>query len=561
LPTATTASTVSRPRFRTDLVAEPIDEDGQRYIDVIDPDTGNGFRFYEVEYSLACAMDGERDVAGLMTWAHEELGITPTSSELASVIATLGDLGYLELGVASLGDVAVGPGVVVPTAASARPSIDVELGSPGATLQGRASPLDKVPQVDDLMLGSAGTSAPSAPVPARPAAADLLGPAGAARVDLSADLAVGAADVKEAVRASKVMKAAELPKDLQAALATADEPITPRVKPVEPVKAPVKAPVAPVAAPVTAKEPPRPAKDPTRPPVELAKEPPRVKHPTVPPPDTGGRTSPVLIFLLVLVILGAGGFAFWKYYWVPRQQKQAEATSTPTVPVVKDGSGSAAIQPEVPPPPLAGVLSISTPAPLDIQSPLAGAVASIAADGVAVNQGDEIVRIVGAEKAAAQLKDLNGDITRVQNQLDKLNKQRADATGGAATRLDVQIKDRTDSLATKQEDKTRLEAEIEKRVIRAPAAGTIKPVATKGKKVAENDVLATIQPTGAPTATFEPLRAEQKFTADQAITLNIEGAAEGQPQTIACKVVEVAGAKLVVECPDGAPDGTKVFLP
>ena len=116
-------------------------------------------------------------------------------------------------------------------------------------------------------------------------------------------------------------------------------------------------------------------------------------------------------------------------------------------------------------------------------------------------------------------------------------------------------------LTAKQEEKSRLEAEVEKHVIRAPAAGTLTPVATKGKKVAANDLVATIQPTGAPTATFEPLRDNQKFTADQPITLNIDGAAEGQPQTIACKVVEVTGPKLVVECPDGAPDGTKVFLP
>jgi hypothetical protein len=55
---AAVPSSVSRPRFRTDLVAEPIEEAGQRFVDVIDPDTGSAFRFYDVEYSLACAMDG-----------------------------------------------------------------------------------------------------------------------------------------------------------------------------------------------------------------------------------------------------------------------------------------------------------------------------------------------------------------------------------------------------------------------------------------------------------------------------------------------------------------------
>ena len=86
----------NRPRFRTDLVAECIEAEGQRFIDVIDPDTGDGFRFYEVEYSIACAMDGELDLAGLVQWAKEELGIEPSPAEIESVISTLGHLGYLD---------------------------------------------------------------------------------------------------------------------------------------------------------------------------------------------------------------------------------------------------------------------------------------------------------------------------------------------------------------------------------------------------------------------------------------------------------------------------------
>src|SRR5262249_2229501 len=128
---ATAAS--SRPRFRTDLVAEPIDEEGQRFIDVIDPDTGNAFRFYEVEYSIACAMDGERAVGGLAAWAREELGISPSADELRAVISTLGDLGYLEgaaAGAPMFGEEIVQKGVVVPPPAAPR-APDVELGAGG----------------------------------------------------------------------------------------------------------------------------------------------------------------------------------------------------------------------------------------------------------------------------------------------------------------------------------------------------------------------------------------------------------------------------------------------
>src|SRR3954463_1682106 len=92
------SAALDRPRFRQDLVAEPIEDGNARVIDVMDPDSGNVFRFFEVEYSLACAMDGERDIPGIMQWAREELGVTPSPTEVRTVILTLGELGYLEGG-------------------------------------------------------------------------------------------------------------------------------------------------------------------------------------------------------------------------------------------------------------------------------------------------------------------------------------------------------------------------------------------------------------------------------------------------------------------------------
>src|SRR4051812_308767 len=94
-------TSADRPRFRQDLVAEPLEDGGSKFIDVMDPDSGVLFRFYEVEYSLACAMDGQRDVAGIVRWAEEELGLKSNANEVKSVIATLGDLGYLDTGAAA----------------------------------------------------------------------------------------------------------------------------------------------------------------------------------------------------------------------------------------------------------------------------------------------------------------------------------------------------------------------------------------------------------------------------------------------------------------------------
>lgn len=266
-----------RPRFRTDLVAEPIEEGGHRYIDVVDPDTGNGFRFYDVEYSLACAMDGERDVEGLVVWAKEELGIDPEPAELAQVISTLDTLGYLATGEAAAAgaDTELAPGVITAGRQAPPPLVeDVELGyagggsGPGAADQpihggdfelgfGGGAPAGRAqePPVGGPELGASGASSGSssgreivmefeAPTPppaempyatmrpsmTRPDAEDdgptnLPSPATTAdfdedevSVDLSDHLAISASDVKEAVRASKVMKAVELPADLQAQL-------------------------------------------------------------------------------------------------------------------------------------------------------------------------------------------------------------------------------------------------------------------------------------------------------------------------------------------------------
>ena len=87
-----------RPRFRQDLIAETVEHHGARFIDVMAPEGNDVFRFYEVEYSLACGMDGERDVAGIVKWAQDELGLTPSLQEVRTVIAALGELGFIEPG-------------------------------------------------------------------------------------------------------------------------------------------------------------------------------------------------------------------------------------------------------------------------------------------------------------------------------------------------------------------------------------------------------------------------------------------------------------------------------
>ena len=118
-------TSADRPRFRQDLVAEPIEDGGARFIDVLDPDSGTLFRFFEVEYSLACAMDGQRDVAGIVRWAEEELGLKASPKEVKNVILTLGGLGYLETGAAAA---ATAPAAAA--AAAAAPAAAAAAGKP-----------------------------------------------------------------------------------------------------------------------------------------------------------------------------------------------------------------------------------------------------------------------------------------------------------------------------------------------------------------------------------------------------------------------------------------------
>ena len=55
------------------------------------------------------------DLNGLVQWAKEDLGIEPSTKELAQVISTLGELGYLDAGGAAAADgsdLGLTPGVV-----------------------------------------------------------------------------------------------------------------------------------------------------------------------------------------------------------------------------------------------------------------------------------------------------------------------------------------------------------------------------------------------------------------------------------------------------------------
>lgn len=300
-----------RPRFRNDLVAQPIEEEGVRYVDVTDPNSGSTFRFYDVEYSIACAMDGAKDIHGLVEWTRAELGIETSQDELASVVNTLADLGYLEAAAAAAAAAEGGNGAVHgdETAAEVAAAYDqvMEISAPSAhevetagherleaddlepkthvfnadeqaklvaeTAKRTQPPVDDEMSFEGLIDEASRTGIPAVPpAPAATHAASrnvTLGDDEPTRipapkvdddeddmgsVDLSAHLTVDREDVAEAVRSSRVLSVPAIPRELlEESAAEADEPTALRAlaeaRSTEPVETPSLAAAQALAAP------------------------------------------------------------------------------------------------------------------------------------------------------------------------------------------------------------------------------------------------------------------------------------------------------------------------
>ncbi len=595
---------LDRPRFRQDLVAEPIDDAGARFIDVMDPDSGNVFRFYEVEYSLACAMDGERDVPGIVQWAKEELGLTPSATEVRTVIATLGDLGYLEAAAAAAAaapapapavtrepprqpaptpvvarpapgtvptvknqwddapttitnaDDDLMPGVVVGGRRAATPVADMELGNAGS--RGAHAEAD-LPNTSDLELGTPGTTSRPLRAPDRTQVDDVaLGVPG--RVDLSVDLSdsvgIGVDDVKEAVRASQVMKAVDVPKELLDSLeAEPDMPAKKSAKqPERPIERPSERPVEaapqpkPVAKPAPAPKPTESQPKPTAKPVEAPKAPP-APAPTV---STG------LIVVLLIVVLGAIAFIVYKFA-LKKSEDDTQSSTTPTQPhVVKP---PAPVKPPEPPPtPAVEVVKLTTGAETTAAvKPMATGQIEMIASDAPVTAGDVIVAFAGHKPIETEIAGLERDIEkRVKPELAQAEKDRDAAqtanNKAAVTAAEARIADRKKSLDDKQGKLAAKKAELEKLVIRAPATGKLTAKAKVGARVSSNDDLADIVIAPVRIAKFAKV---PPVTPKARVTL----VTKADHKTLSCLVTSSDPGTVTIECPqDAAADGAEVMF-
>ncbi len=559
-------ASTERPRFRQDLVAEPIEDGASRFIDVMDPDSGTLFRFFEVEYALACAMDGQRDAGGIVKWADEELGLKTSVKEVGTVIATLGDLGYLERGAEAAaaaaaptkrptpaGGINLEKGVVHGTARPATPTPPVELGQAGT----QPTRKEELPRAPELELGAPGPAAAGAARAGGKAADIALGAPGRSPnvdVDLAADVPLSPAAVKEAVRQSQVMKAVDVPPELAAELekpaAKASVPATKaEAKPAAKAEAPAaKAEAKPAAkaeAKAAAKAEAKPAAKEASPPEAAAERHPRADSKVPVAPARG--VSPVLIALLVLAILAAGGYALWKF--VINKQPATESN----VKVVEPPP-----QPEPPPPPPAETakLAAAQPAAVEVKPSAAGKLASIVAADTAVKEGDPIARLDGYKPSEAQVASAEKALARAKDAVaaaehDRDAAQTAGNKNGVAS-AEKKIEAAQKSVTEQEAKLAAANASLDKFVIKAPLAGTVSPVAKAKAKVSPTDVIATLTPEPTLTATFTSAGSVAAGT-------HVLLAIANSDQKLACTVAESGGDGAKIACAkDAAPEGTEV---
>jgi hypothetical protein len=591
-------ASTDRPRFRQDLVAEPIEDGATRFIDVQDPDNGTLFRFFEVEYSLACAMDGQRDVAGIVKWADEELGLKTNAKEVAIVISTLGDLGYLEGGAPA---VATAPAAAASTPAPAQPkqptppagvkkqpeapavnrwdqptamgdadeylergvvtggktpvtpAPDVELGKPGA----RPAPAAEMPRAADVELGAPGVVAAAA-VAAKPAAKadDIpLGKPGRSEnidVDLAADMPLSKDAVKEAVRQSQVINAVNVPPELAAELEKKPAPkAEPKPEPRVEAKPEPKVEKKPAEKPADKKPEPRveakPEKKPAEKPVEKRPaEQPR-PEPSAPPVPARG-VSPVLVAAVVVAVLAAGGFAIYRFVLAKKDTTETSAVKPPPPPP----------QPEPPPPPPVETAKLATEAPVAVEiKPVApGQLAMIVANDTAVKEGDPVAGRAGFKPLDAQVTSSDKALAKAKDAVAAAEKER-DAAQTAGNKNGVTSAEKKLAAAQKMvaDQETKLataKTALDKFLIKAPGAGKVTAVAKPNAKITPTDVIATLTPDPTLVATF-------KSAGEVAVGTRVLLALKGSDQKLSCTVAQTGGDGVKISCAkDAASDGTEV---
>ncbi len=612
--------TTTIPRFRTDLVTQPIEAEGQRFVDVTDPDSGTTFRFYEVEYAIACAMNGTRDLSGLASWALEELGLETSSAELATVINTLGELGYLEAETGS-GDMTLGaPGgkpAVEPVAAAIEAG-DFDLGAPGKSPIARVRPTPMAP--DDIALGAPGAASASAGAAASSSEESFEGlldeePPTSVRPAPPRPTAVSMDD--EPTRRREVIDEMDFG-DLEGITPPPAEVPSPKLRPITsaplsdddgPTNLPPPAPgleeVAELAGPDvsvdlsehlsidaddvkeavrqsqvmqavdvpeellaelghdTATPEPEAEKADSSAPVVLPDERAQVSRPVaaaVSEPDE--EPAPVAAkggsgtLLFLIFLLIVVGAAAAYYFLVYKKKLENQSSTAGTTQPTP-----APVKPAPPPPPPAPKATLEAAAAdqADVVMPKAGAVSWMADDGAQVAKGDPVAKLKGIERFERKLDEYVSRQEHYQHKLDKANEEMTAATTPAAkASAQRHIDEATRKVEQKKQGQVDMTAEIAKLTLVAPTAGTVKQVASAGGWMKAGSPVVQIAGPAEVQATFALPAGRTVAPGD---TVKVSSESPGA-QGVDCQVASVEGRNATVRCPasDALTAGSQVIL-
>jgi hypothetical protein len=281
-----------------------------------------------------------------------------------------------------------------------------------------------------------------------------------------------------------------------------------------------------------------------------------VDKPTQPIAPRSG-VSPVLIVLLILAVLGGGGFVVWKYVLQkPTAELDTKAEPQAAAPVAPEPPA-----PPPPPPAPTAKLGMELPPVDEVRVARTSVVETILADKAVVKDGDVMVKLVGDKPIEAEITALTRELKGLQDKLDattkKLNTAKGAGNKAGAAQAEADLATRQKAFDAKKAQLAAKTVELEKFLIHAKGNGTFAPVAKQGQKLAANAVVAKLQPEATPIATFKVID-PTAFAAQASVELAV-GSGE---QRVACTVTEVQGDSVKVSCPadPALSEGAEVTL-
>ena len=272
-----------------------------------------------------------------------------------------------------------------------------------------------------------------------------------------------------------------------------------------------------------------------------------------------------LLALLVLVIIGVGGFLSYKYLY--KKKPAAEVGSVKPAPQPEPPVTAPAPPPPPPPPPPPSAKLAAEPMPaIGLKPMVAGVVEITTVDGTEVKAGEVVVRLNGFQPLAPVLVALEKEVKEtVPAEIAAMEATRDAATAANNTALVTQTQAKIDQrkarLTQKEGQLKAKQDELAKYLVISPVSGKVTKAAVKGTKVSNADDVASVEAVGL-TASFDVPKGAN-FVAGATAAFAIKGAEKGQ-EKIDCTVVsfDAATSKLKVSCPgsDKVVAGTELSM-